>query len=189
MTQIKFDPKNYRKHGEKNKQLIHSSLKDNGAGRSILLDKEDVIIAGNGVYEQAQELGLTVRVIESDGSELIAIKRTDLATSDEKRKLLAVADNKTSDTSEFDFEMLADDFEIETLEELGFDTIDFDSLNVSMLDDMEQNAFAGNIASESATFDFTLSIPQGQREMVEAFVKANTKAPLVDNLLNFIKDA
>lgn len=118
---IKFDPRNYRVHGDKNKRLIRKSLEECGAGRSILLDKDDVIIAGNGVYEQAQGLGLKVRVIESDGSELIAIKRKDLSTSDEKRKLLALADNYTSDISEFDIEAILDDFDAEELDCWEFD--------------------------------------------------------------------
>jgi hypothetical protein len=66
---IKTDSRNYRIHGDKNKALINKSLTECGAGRSILIDKDDVIIAGNGVYEQAQALGLKVRVIESDGSD------------------------------------------------------------------------------------------------------------------------
>ena len=103
VSEIKLDPRNYRIHGEENKRLIRKSLTECGAGRSILVDKNDIVIAGNGVYEQAQELGLKVRVIESDGTELIAIKRTDLSTKDEKRKLLALADNRASDSSQFNF--------------------------------------------------------------------------------------
>ena len=99
---IKYDPHNYRIHGEENKRLINKSLVECGAGRSIVVDRDDVIISGNGVYEQAQSLGLKVRIIESDGNELIAIKRVDLATDDEKRKLLSFADNRTSDTSSED---------------------------------------------------------------------------------------
>lgn len=87
---IKYDPHNYRIHGEENKRLINKSLVECGAGRSIVVDRDDVIISGNGVYEQAQSLGLKVRIIESDGNELIAIKRVDLATDDEKRKLLSL---------------------------------------------------------------------------------------------------
>lgn len=78
---------NYRQHNEKNKRLINKSLVECGAGRSILLDNNNIIIAGNGVFEQAQELGLAVRIIESDEKELIAIRRTDLSTEDDKRKL------------------------------------------------------------------------------------------------------
>lgn len=131
MSELKFDPKNYRIHGDKNKRLIQKSLVDCGAGRSILIDKEDCIIAGNGVYEQAQELGLKVRIIESDGSELIAIKRTDLKTEDARRKALALADNYTSDTSVFDIEAVMMDFTPEDLDLWEF-SIDISSLDVGI---------------------------------------------------------
>ena len=124
MENIKFDARNYRKHNDKNKNLIKKSLKDCGAGRSILIDSENEIIAGNGCFEQAQKLNIPVRVIETDGTELIAVKRTDLKTDDEKRKQLAVMDNSTSDSSEFDFELLHADFDIEELQDWGLD-VDF----------------------------------------------------------------
>ena len=123
---IKFDKRNYRKHSDKNKDLINKSLKECGAGRSIVVDKEGEIIAGNGIYEQAQKLGLKTKVIETDGSELVVVKRTDLATDDDKRKQLAVMDNATSDSSEFDFELLQDDFDNETLQDWGLDVLDFE---------------------------------------------------------------
>lgn len=122
--EIKFDSRNYRKHSDRNKDLINKSLKECGAGRSIVIDNEDNIIAGNGIYEQAQKLGLKTKVIETDGSELVVVKRTDLATDDEKRKQLAVMDNSSSDSSEFDFELLNEDFDVETLQDWGLD-LDF----------------------------------------------------------------
>jgi hypothetical protein len=118
---IKLDERNYRVHGEKNLRLIGKSLTDCGAGRSILIDRDDCIIAGNGVYQKAQELGLPVRVIESDGAEQIAIKRTDLATEDSRRKALALADNYTSDTSVFDMGAVVEDFSPEELEAWEFE--------------------------------------------------------------------
>lgn len=47
-TEIKFDSRNARKHGQKNKETIKASLKSCGAGRSIVLDSEGVIIGGKG---------------------------------------------------------------------------------------------------------------------------------------------
>lgn len=123
-TNIKFDAHNYRKHNDRNKELINKSLKECGAGRSIVIDNDNEIIAGNGIYEQAQKLGLKTKVIETDGSELVVVKRTDLQTNDEKRKQLAVMDNSTSDSSEFDFELLQEDFDTEELEDWGLD-VDF----------------------------------------------------------------
>lgn len=119
MENIKFDEKNYRKHNNKNKKLIKKSLQDCGAGRSIVIDNEDNIIAGNGIYEQAQKLKMPVKVIETDGSELVVVKRTDLATNDDKRKQLAIMDNSTSDSSEFDLSLLNIDFDIEKLQDFG----------------------------------------------------------------------
>lgn len=119
--EIKFDKRNYRKHNDKNKKLIKKSLQECGAGRSIIIDNEGEIIAGNGVYEQAQKLGLKTKIVETDGSELVVVKRTDLKTDDEKRKALAVMDNSTSDTSEFDLELLTADFTVDELEDFGIE--------------------------------------------------------------------
>lgn len=121
MTEIKFDKRNFRKHNDRNKDLIRKSLDECGAGRSILIDNENEIIAGNGVYEQAKVLNIPVKIIETDGNELIAVKRTDLNTQDERRKRLAVMDNSTSDTSEFDFDLLNVDFEMPELKDMGID--------------------------------------------------------------------
>lgn len=121
MTNIKFDKRNYRKHNDKNKDLINKSLKECGAGRSIVIDNEGEIIAGNGIYEQAQKLGIKTKIIETDGSELVVVKRTDLATDSDKRKQLAVMDNSTSDSSEFDIELLSEDFEVDTLNAWGIE--------------------------------------------------------------------
>ena len=119
--EIKFDKRNYRKHNDKNKNLIKKSLKELGAGRSILIDKDNEIIGGNGVYEQAQKLGLKTKVIETDGSELVVVKRMDLGRDDPKRNRLAIMDNSTSDTSENDVDLLLADFSIDELNELGID--------------------------------------------------------------------
>ena len=121
MNEIKFDKRNYRKHDKKNKSLIKKSLEKFGAGRSIVVDAEGEIIGGNGVYEQAQKLGLKTKIVETDGSELVVVKRTDLKTDDEKRKALAVMDNSTSDTSEFDLELLTADFSVDELEDFGIE--------------------------------------------------------------------
>lgn len=121
MEKITFDKRNYRRHDEKNKRVIRKSLEELGAGRSVVIDKEGALIAGNGVYEQAQKLKMPVRVVETDGSELVVVKRTDLATGDEKRKRLALADNVASDLSDFDNDLLQEDFTIDELGDWGLE--------------------------------------------------------------------
>ena len=45
---IKLDKDNVRIHPDANKQAINKSLTELGAGRSVLLDANDTLIAGNG---------------------------------------------------------------------------------------------------------------------------------------------
>lgn len=120
-NEIKLDKRNYRKHNDENKRLIKKSLEECKAGRSILIDNDNEIIAGNGIYEQAKELGIPVKVIETDGNELIAVKRTDLNRDDETRDKLAILDNSTTDLSEFDYDLLKEDFEEDYLNSLGIE--------------------------------------------------------------------
>ena len=123
MTNIKFDAHNYRTHDEKNLKLIKKSLKELGAGRSIVIDSEGEIIAGNATYKQARELGLPVQVIETDGKRLIVVKRTDLKTQDKKRKRLALMDNSTSDKVQWDFDHIAADFDLSELPDFGIEAL------------------------------------------------------------------
>lgn len=117
--EIKFDKRNYRIHNDRNKKLIKKSLEECGAGRSIVVDNDGEIIGGNGIYEAWGNR--PVKVIETDGSELVVVKRTDLSTDDEKRKKLAVMDNTASDTAEMNISMLVDDFGSEELADMGLD--------------------------------------------------------------------
>lgn len=119
--EIKFDKRNYRKHSDKNKQMIRKSLQDCGAGRSVLVDAQNELIAGNGVFEQAQKLGIPTRIVETDGSELVVVKRTDLQSDDDRRKELALADNAASDNVEWAAELLQEDFSDELLQAFNVD--------------------------------------------------------------------
>tara|TARA_Y100001963_G_scaffold79127_1_gene109841 strand:+ start:289 stop:807 length:519 start_codon:yes stop_codon:yes gene_type:complete len=99
------DPQNARKRTDRSASLIEESLKRYGAGRSIVIDEENRVLAGNGTIEGAKAAGIeNVRVIETDGTEIIAVKRTGL--TEEQKIGLALADNRTSDLSDWDREML-----------------------------------------------------------------------------------
>lgn len=136
---IKKDKRNYRIHNDRNKALIRKSLDECGAGRSILIDNDDEIIAGNGVYEQAKEMGFPVKIVETDGKELVVVKRTDLKTEDAIRKRLAIMDNSTSDSSKFDIQLLNTDFSTPELQELGVPTFEESDIDVdSFFEDTEQ---------------------------------------------------
>lgn len=92
-----FDDKNFNKGTEYGERLMDDSLRKFGLGRSILIDKNNRIIAGNKTAEKAGELGFEkVVVVETDGNTLVAVKRTDIDLDSTKGRELALADNATS---------------------------------------------------------------------------------------------
>ena len=102
---LKSDHKNARKRTDRSAELIKESLQRYGAARSIVIDEDNRILAGNGTIEGAKEAGIDrIRVIETDGDEVIAVRRTGL--TEEQKVGLALADNRTADLSEWDQEML-----------------------------------------------------------------------------------
>lgn len=123
MGEIKLDAHNYRIHDDKNLKLIKRSLKKLGAGRSILIDADGVIIAGNATYQTAQELGIPVETIKIDGSKVVALQRTDLHTQDKERKEMALMDNTTSANPNYDYGEIKTDFSTDELPELGIEDI------------------------------------------------------------------
>lgn len=94
LKSLKPDPMNANIHSEYGTTLLENSIRDNGLGRSILISSDDVVIAGNGVFEGAGAVGIEkVRVIETDGNEVIAVKRKDIKSGTAKFYKMALADN------------------------------------------------------------------------------------------------
>lgn len=97
INELKFDDKNFNKHTQQGMGLLEKSLREFGAGRSILIDKNNNIIGGNGVVEVAGQIGLDdVQIVESDGTKIVAVKRTDIDLHTKKGRKLALADNATA---------------------------------------------------------------------------------------------
>jgi hypothetical protein len=124
------DDRNANKGTERGTGLIEKSLRTYGAGRSILADKHGKIIAGNKTLEGCASIGIDkVRVVETDGTELVVVQRTDLDLNSKAARELAIVDNRAGQVSlEWDFPELdktAEDFGID-LKEMGFEDFELD---------------------------------------------------------------
>ena len=97
IEQLAQDQHNFNKGSEQGQELMERSFKEMGAGRSILIDRNGNIIAGNKSQKAAIAAGIKrVRVIETTGDELIAVKRTDLDIDSKEGRQMALADNATT---------------------------------------------------------------------------------------------
>lgn len=135
---LTLDGRNFNRHTEHGMSLLEKSLRELGAGRSILVDKDNNIIAGNGIVEAAGKAGITrVRVVEVQGDELVAVKRTDMSLDSREGRQMALADNATAAADlSWDTDTLqevADEFDIDT-EEWGVNADPFGDLDISDTD-------------------------------------------------------
>jgi hypothetical protein len=99
LSELVPDPENANKGTERGAYMVRHSLEKLGAGRSVLVDKHGVLIAGNKTTEAAYEMGLEDAIIvPTDGTKLVVVQRTDLdLATDAKAKELAIADNRAGE--------------------------------------------------------------------------------------------
>lgn len=123
------DPANARKHRKKNIDVIKGSLAQFGQQKPIVVDASNIVRAGNGTLEAAKELGWT----EIDC----------VVTSLEGAKVTAfgIADNRSTDLSEWDGEVLQSHLDAIYAEDKdlffssGFDIEDLTPPNVPLIGD------------------------------------------------------
>lgn len=150
ISELKFDDKNFNRHTEFGMSLLEKSLRELGAGRSIVVDKDNNIIAGNGIAEAAINAGITnTRVVETQGKELVVVKRTDMQLESEKGRKMAFADNATASVDlDWDEEQIK-----AATERFGINTDDwgvkFDWNKEDKFIDIEENHYIVEIQCEN----------------------------------------
>lgn len=152
INELKFDDKNFNKHTQQGMGLLEKSLREFGAGRSILIDKNNNIIGGNGVVEVAGQIGLDdVQIVESDGTKIVAVKRTDIDLHTKKGRKLALADNATSKMDiEWDFENMMSELTPEEANDWGVEEIKTGLDSEKEIENREPS-----ITSSFITFDYS----------------------------------
>lgn len=116
------DNHNFNKGTEQGNRLLRESLEKYGAGRSMLIDKDNRIIAGNKTQQKAAELGMKVKIVETDANTIIAVKRTDVTLESKEGREMALLDNLTTQVN-----LTWDKAELENISDSieGFDVSDF----------------------------------------------------------------
>ena len=92
--------------------LLEDSLRELGAGRSILLDKKGRIIAGNKTVEVAGDIGLEdVIVVKTSGHQIVAVQREDLDLEEgNTARRMAYADNRVTEVDlVWDYDAILED--------------------------------------------------------------------------------
>ncbi len=127
LGELKPNPRNARTHGSKQVELLAAGISQFGFLVPVLIDEEDVILAGHGRVEAAKTLKM----------ETVPTIRVSHLTPDRKRAFV-LADNRLAQLAGWDDQLLGAelgelftldlDFDVEIT---GFDTVDFDKLDAA----------------------------------------------------------
>lgn len=101
LSDLTPDPKNARRHSARGRGMLETGIHEVGAARSIVIDEDGVVLAGNLTVEAAGKAGISrVQVVDADGATLVAVRRTGLTAAQKRR--LALYDNRVGELSDFD---------------------------------------------------------------------------------------
>ena len=164
------DDNNFNKGSEFGNSLISKSFEKFGAGRSILIDKNNKIIAGNKSTENyGAGGGEDVIVVESDGTKLIAVKRTDIDLDTPEGRELALADNATAKANiVWAEDVIASELGVEVGESWGVNA---------------------NLVSDSDDYGTDFNLPEGDKAPFQqmTFTLADEQAEQIKNAIADIK--
>ena len=152
---------NNPRHNEEAIPYVMNSIKEFGFKNPIIIDKNNVIIAGHTRLESAKRLGMKeVPIIHAD----------DL--TEEQVKAFRLADNKVSEKAEWDFNML--DAE---LADLDLDMSEFGFENIDIVEDFDEKDLEDEREKEkinvSIVFDKYEDFEKIKVELEEITKKAN----------------
>lgn len=97
-NRIKTNPKNARTHNKRQIRKIADSIREFGFAAPILIDEQDMLIAGHGRLEAARSLGMSA-------IPAVIIK----GLSEGKKRALMLADNRIAQDAGWDLERLAEE--------------------------------------------------------------------------------
>jgi hypothetical protein len=130
LSDLTPDPRNTRRHDERNIKTIMDSLEKFGQYRAFVVQKQGMVIrVGNGMYEAMRRLGWT-----EGQAEIIDL-------TDEEATALSIVDNRSAELATWDEGLLA-----ETLDGLPDDLIE-----LTGFDDDELSALIGQVEGGTST--------------------------------------
>lgn len=168
--------KNAKLHPKDQVEQIKKSIEEFGMNDPIAIDKDNVIIEGHGRLIACKELNFTE----------VPIIRLDHLT-DEERKAYTLVHNKLTMNSDFDIDILNDelnDIVNINMEDFGFD-LDFDTDNISYIDDLLEEEFVGE--SNSKQFSVTFLFDKSYQTKILDFIKENGKEIIVEKIIKFVE--
>lgn len=156
-------------------EYVKNSIKEFGFKVPIIIDKNNVIVAGHTRLKASKELEI---------KEVPCIVADDL--TEEQIKAFRLADNKVAEKSMWDYSKL--DEELDSILDIDMSLFDFEEFDDSYINDLMQNEFS-NINGEKTLFSVTFTFDKEYEEKMQTYLKENGKENIVKLILEEIDNA
>lgn len=167
LSEIKPYERNARKNDDAVEYVV-KSIEQCEYVAPIILDENNVILAGHTRYKALKKLGYTeAECVIKEG------------LSEEQKKKYRLLDNKTAEFAEWDFDLLKDE-----LEGLDFEDLDIDWIETSYIDDLLNDGYKD--FSESSIpdgYNVTFTFPRDQKDFIEGKIHELGKPRIVEIIL------
>lgn len=127
--------KNNPRKNEEASKAVAESIKEFGFKNPIIVDKNNVIICGHTRWKAAKSLGL---------KKVPCVVATDLTP--EQVKAYRLADNRTAELADWDFEKLSQ--ELKEITAINMEDFAFSKFEINMAEDSEPMDFDSNLLKE-----------------------------------------
>lgn len=163
---------NNPRHNEEAAEIVARSIKEFGFKNPIIVDKDNVVIAGHTRLKAAYKLGL---------KEAPVIVASDL--TEDQVKAFRLVDNKTSELAVWNFEKLEEELADINLDMalFEFETVERDFNHIDEL--LEAGFGGGGEKKEADVYSISLSFPKEYEETLKEYIAENGKQPLIDLVL------
>jgi hypothetical protein len=173
MIKIKLDKRNTNLHTDEGLQLLDKSIDKVGIIESYTISNDGVVISGNARHEKiSAKITKEPIVIETDGTEAIIIKRTDIESNTKKFHEASILANTTAHKNY--------NLDTELIEEIAIEyDIDIEEVGVEVVESV----------SDSDDFGTDFSLPDGDKAPFQqmTFTLADEQAEQIKNAIADIK--
>ena len=143
------DDHNFNKGNEQGAQLLERSFRECGAGRSVLIDKDNRLVGGNKAQKGFKAAGKKkVIIVDSDADTLVAVRRKDVSLDSAEGRKMAYLDNLTTQVNltwdQTELEAVQADVEGFDIADFGFDIEDLPQVTFPTGDDVHTDSSNSN---------------------------------------------
>ena len=183
------DDHNFNKGNEQGAQLLERSFRECGAGRSVLIDKDNRLVGGNKAQKGFKAAGKKkVIIVDSDADTLVAVRRKDVSLDSAEGRKMAYLDNLTTQVNltwdQTELEAVQADVEGFDIADFGFDIMLQPNIDVDTLKD---NGFINGFKEDKGVFQMSFVFPMEHKEMMNAIVLKYGKEYLEQKIIELCR--